>query len=401
MAKARKDNKGRALRKGECQRKSDKSYVYTYTDPFGKRCYLYASDLKTLREKEAKLLKDQLDGLNLYTAKTATLNVVFDRYIANKQNLKRSSLENYKYYYNLRIRNGLGKRKIADIKYSDIKYLYQYLLNDCQLSISSVNGIHAILSPTFELAVRDDIIRKNPSKGVMAEMKDKKGQTKNPRHALTLAQQRAFMGIVSDNPIYQPWLPLFTVMFGTGCRIGGLIGLRWEDLDFDERFISINHAVSYLYKEEKAAYHIEVPKTDAGIRIIPMCDEIYEVLQKEYEHQKKKGFCTLEIDGMTGFIFYSKKWGVISPHRVNNAIRRIVKFHNSIESELAKKESREPLIIPNFTCHCIRHTFCTRLCENGVNIKFIQEVMGHSNIQTTMDIYTKIRKEKSKKFLKL
>ena len=104
---------------------------------------------------------------------------------------------------------------------------------------------------------------------------------------------------------------------------------------------------------------------------------------------------------MTGFIFYSKKWGIVSPHRVNTAIRRIVKFHNGMESELAKEESREPLIIPNFTCHCIRHTFCTRLCENGVNIKFIQEVMGHSNIQTTMDIYTKIRKEKSKKFLKL
>ena len=57
MAKARKDNKGRALRKGESQRTEDMRYMYTYTDPYGKRRYIYANDLRTLREKEDKLLK--------------------------------------------------------------------------------------------------------------------------------------------------------------------------------------------------------------------------------------------------------------------------------------------------------------------------------------------------------
>ena len=65
MAKARKDHRGRALRKGEIQRK-DKSYMYTYTDPYGKRRYIYANDLVELREKEKRLMKDQLDGLDVY-----------------------------------------------------------------------------------------------------------------------------------------------------------------------------------------------------------------------------------------------------------------------------------------------------------------------------------------------
>lgn len=68
MAKTRKDLRGRALRKGEMQRSSDKRYAYSYTGPLGRRKYRYAKDLVTLREKEAQLMKDQLDGLDIYVA---------------------------------------------------------------------------------------------------------------------------------------------------------------------------------------------------------------------------------------------------------------------------------------------------------------------------------------------
>ena len=80
MATARKDFRGRVLRKGEVQRASDKRYMYCYTDPFGRRKYIYANDLVTLREKEAQLTKDQMDGLDIYVAGKATVNFVFDRY---------------------------------------------------------------------------------------------------------------------------------------------------------------------------------------------------------------------------------------------------------------------------------------------------------------------------------
>ena len=83
MAKARKDNRGRALRKGESQR-TDNTYVYTYTDPFKKRRFVYAKDLQTLREKQDKLKREQLDGLDSYLAGNATLNFVFDRYMSTK-----------------------------------------------------------------------------------------------------------------------------------------------------------------------------------------------------------------------------------------------------------------------------------------------------------------------------
>lgn len=181
MAKARKDHRGRALRKGEVQRK-DKSYMYTYTDPYGKRRYIYANDLVELREKEKRLMKDQLDGLDVYAAGNADLNFVFDRYIATKTELRRTTYTNYTYMYDRFVRGEFGKRKIGTIKYSDVLYFYYHLLNDKGMQINTLETIHTVLHPTFQLAVRDDIIRNNPSDGVMAQIKKKPGKNHGVRH---------------------------------------------------------------------------------------------------------------------------------------------------------------------------------------------------------------------------
>lgn len=81
---ARKDGKGRALRAGEQYRKSEGRgrYSYCYTDPFGKRKYIYSTNLAKLREREDILIKNQMDGLDVYVAGSATLNYVFDRYLS-------------------------------------------------------------------------------------------------------------------------------------------------------------------------------------------------------------------------------------------------------------------------------------------------------------------------------
>lgn len=399
MAKARKDNRGRALRKGESQR-TDNTYVYTYTDPFKKRRFVYAKDLQTLREKQDKLKKEQLDGLDSYLAGNATLNFVFDRYMSTKYDLRKTTRSNYLYMYNHFVRDGFGERLIAELKYSDVKYFYLYLLNDKGLQANTVDTIHTILHPTFQLAVRDDIIRKNPSDGVMAEIKRKAGKNKGIRHALTIQQQRAFLNYIANEPVFSHWLPLFTVLLGTGCRIGEIIGLRWQDIDYENRIININHSVVYYAvagaPTKKSVFQVSLPKTEAGIRDVPMMDEVYEALQQEYEYQRENGFNSTTIDGMTGFIFCNRFGNVHNPQTVNRTIKRILENYNAEEVLNAKKERRQPLILPHFSCHHLRHTFCTRLCENESNLKVIQAVMGHANIETTMDIYAEATAEKKK-----
>ena len=400
MAKARKDYRGRALRKGEVQRASDKRYMYTYTDPQGRRKFIYAQDLATLREKEKQLMKDQLDGLDLYVAGKATVNDVYDRYISTKCDLRITTRSNYDYIYDRYVRNSFGKRKIANVKYSDVLQYYFFLLNEMNLSLGTLDSVHTLLHPTFQLAVRDEIIRINPTDGVMREVSKRAGKARGVRHALTIEQQRAFMDYIANHPVFFHWWPLFTALLGTGCRIGEVLGLRWEDLDFEKRMISINHSVVYypVGESRTSALRVSLPKTDAGIRTIPMLEIVYNAFKMEEEEQKETGFNQTEIDGMKGFVFINRFGTVPNPQTVNRTIKRIISSYNAEESVRAKKERRDPIILPDFSCHHLRHTFCTRLCENETNLKVIQAIMGHRNIETTMDVYaeaTDRRKQES------
>jgi integrase len=189
---------------------------------------------------------------------------------------------------------------------------------------------------------------------------------------------------------------MFTVLLGTGCRIGEALGLRWQDLDYDRRTISINHSLSYYQKPEsnKSVLRISTPKTEAGIRTIPMLDVVKDSFEMLYEEQLENGFNETEIDGMSGFIFCNRFGTVPNPQTVNHTIKRIANSYNADEVVRAKKERRDPIILPNFSCHHLRHTFCTRLCENETNLKVIQSIMGHRNIETTMDIYAEATEEK-------
>ena len=389
MARSRKDERGRALRKGEVQRASDKRYMYTYTDPLGRRKFIYAQDLTTLREKEKQLMKDQLDGLDLYVAGKATVNDTFDRYMSTKYDLRATTRSNYLYIYDRFIRETFGRKKIAGIKYSDVLQFYYHLLNEEELALGTLDSIHTLLHPTFQLAVRDEIIRINPTDGVMKEVSKKAGKARGTRHALTIQQQRAFMEYIANHPVYYHWWPLFTVLLGTGCRIGEALGLRWEDLDYENRIISINHSVVYypVGDTRRSVMRISKPKTEAGIRNIPMLDIVYDAFQMEYEEQSETGHNETELDGLNGFVFINRFGSVPNPQSVNRTIKRIIQSYNAEEVIQAKRERRQPLILPDFSCHHLRHTFCTRLCENETNLKVIQAIMGHRNIETTMDIY--------------
>ena len=393
----RKDPRGRALKSGEVYRK-DGRYVYTYTNPLGQRKYIYANDLVSLRKKEQELLKAQLDGLDVYTAGNATINFVFDRYIALKQHLKDSTKSGYIYTYNHFVRKDFGKKKIADIKYSDVVQYYLYLLKDKEIALGTLDYIHCLLHPTFELAVRDDIIRKNPTTGAMKEVNRRSGKNRGIRHALTIEQQRAFMNYIANSPVYYHWWPLFTFLLGTGCRIGEAIALRWDDLDFKNKMITINHSIANYKSEEKnkCVSTLSTPKTEAGIRTIPMLDVVYDALKLEEEDQQENGFNETVIDGVSGFVFQNRFGNILNQQAVNSAIKRIVTNYNNEEEITAAREKRNPLILPYFSCHILRHTFATRLCEQETNLKVIQSIMGHRNIETTMDIYAEATDKKKK-----
>lgn len=205
---SRKDKKGRVFRKGEGYSDAKEMYYYSYTDPFGKRRYIYSKDLLSLREKEEQLKRDQLDGIDTYVAGNADLNFMFDRYMATKTELRVSTRSNYLEVYDRYVRNEFGKKKLVEIKYSDILFFYNYLITDKDLHIGTVQYIQRLIRPSLEMAVRDNIIRKNPANGIIQQLK-KNPQTGGAykRHALTLVQQRAFLSYLDEEPRYNKWKP--------------------------------------------------------------------------------------------------------------------------------------------------------------------------------------------------
>lgn len=116
-------------------------------------------------------------------------------------------------------------------------------------------------------------------------------------------------------------------------------------------------------------------------------------MEQERQFQTEVCPANIMIDGYSNFIFTSQTGGILSPHTVNRAIERIRTAYNNQETELANQEQREPQLLPHFSAHTLRHTFCARFCEHETNLKVIQEIMGHASITTTMDVYNHVTLE--------
>lgn len=181
-------------------------------------------------------------------------------------------------------------------------------------------------------------------------------------------------------------------------RIAECVGLTRKDIDFENELISVNHNLLYRKIDGKCRFLISTPKTESSIRCIPMCPEVLAelagliaILDTLYDTPSPT------IDGYTDFIFRNRYGDLLNPHSLNRAIERIIRDYNAEELKLAEEDQRLPLLLPHFSVHSLRHTFCTRMFEVESNHKAIQTIMGHAEISTTLDIYAHITEDTLKK----
>lgn len=400
MAQKRITDKGRqVLRKGEGQR-SNGSYYYRWTDRSGERHTIYSKSLTVLREREKELEHDQADGIK-YEAMYVTINDVYKLWKDLRRGLKNNTFENYKYMYETFVAPTFGKERISQIKKSDVKRFYNNLADDRGLKSSTINSIHTVLHQVFEMAVDDSFIRVNPSDNALNELKRSHLYKTEKRRGLTIQEQELLLGFLRKAK-YSHWYPIFAVLVGTGMRVGEATGLRWQDIDLEKGVIDVNHTLVYYdhrtegYKKG-CYYNINSPKTEAGTREIPMLDFVKEAFRMEREYQQEVGLeCHSVIDGYTDFIFLNRNGEVYGQAALNKAIKRIIRDCN--DAQFLISETPE-VLLPNFSCHSLRHTFTTRMCEAGTNIKLMQDILGHQDISTTMNIYADVTKELREKEL--
>lgn len=287
----------------------------------------------------------------------------------------------------------IGKFLIRNLKRSDIKRFYNKLVDERGLKIATIDNIHTVLHQVLELAVEDNYVRNNVSDNLLKELKQTHHFEDEHKRALTVAEQELFLEfLASEKTQYHHWYPIFAVMVGTGMRVGEICGLRWEDVDVENGIIDVNHTLVYYNHAVNGCYfNIHTPKTKAGKRQIPMLDEVKEAFRMEKAYQEFNNIkCNVSVDGFTNFIFVNRFGNLQHQGTLNKALRRIIRDCNEMQFTKGKKN---PVLLPNFSCHSLRHTFTTRLVEAGVNIKVIQELCGHTRSDVTLDIYTTVTKE--------
>ena len=368
MSEKRKDKKGRIFRSGEGQR-PNKTYFYRYHRNGDKKwCYVYAPTLEELRQKEEVIQRDLLDGID-YAGGEITVAELVDRYINLRLGLKENSMRAYGSAINRIHTDPFGSRMIRSVRLSDGKGWF-VSLHDKGLKQNTIGILQSVLRPAFEMAVDDDMIRKNPFKFKLSDVIPNDAYV---RSALTKAQQERYLQFIRDHG-KDNYYDDIVILLGTGLRVSELYGLTKADIDFDRRCIHIN---KQLCRTADKPYFIAPLKTSSGNRSIPMTDTDYMAFRRVLEN---RGHPKVEVmvDEYSGFLFLDKdgkpKVAMHLENYMRGMQRKYIKKHGNTLSRV--------------TPHVLRHTFCTNMQQAGIDIKSLQYLMGHSNASVTLDVYT-------------
>ena len=296
MAERRKDNKNRVLKEGESQRQNG-TYMYRYTDVRGKRTCVYAKTLEELRAKEQKIQRELLDGID-YAAGEITVLDLLKRYIATKTGVRYNTKVGYQFVLNLVTKEDFGYRKIRDIKPSDAKQWFIKLHQDGR-RYSTITSVRGVVRPAFEMAVEDDILRRNPFSFQITDVVPNDSQT---RQAISGEVKERFLSFIRESKHYSRYYDEIIILLGTGIRVSELYGLTRADLDFEARRIKVERQ---LTRTRHCKYYIEKPKTASGERYIPMTEQVCQAFQNVVQRRKQPKV-ELLIDGHTGFLFLDK-----------------------------------------------------------------------------------------------
>ena len=378
------------LKQGESLR-PDGMLVYRYIDEeTGKRKTLSSKTIEGLREKEDELKTDIEKGVST-SQKLKTVDTVASEWFESKRGIREHTRQNYKFLYDHYAKDSkLGKMKIKDVKNIDIKRLYNTLIEVRGLSLETIDGLQNVLGQVFDFAVSQRYIASNPSEGCMKDFKKALNTDEQKHKALTASEQARFLDFVANSETYSHWYSTFAVMVGTGLRVGELTGLRWCDIDFNEEIIDVNHTLVYYKDENGMTWQINKPKTKAGTRTITMLDSVKKALEIERQFQTENNLSsTAIVDGYSDFVFFNRFGNVQHQGTLNKALRRIIRDAN-LE---AQSRNDGTLLLPKFSCHNLRTSFCTRLFENGVSLKVAMSLMGHDDSRTTMKVYTTVCKD--------
>ncbi len=398
MSAKRRDNRNRILRNGESQRK-DGRYMYKYIDNVGNAKYVYSwklvktdtvpQDAKkdiSLRDKEKQIHKDLEDDIVSLGGGMTVLELVKKVHFT-ENGVRHNTEANYNFVINIIKKEAFGNKRIDKVKLSDAKGWLIKLQADGR-GYSTIHTVRGVVRPAFQMAVDDDLIRKNPFEFQLATVVVNDSVT---REAITRKQQRAFLEFIKADKHFNRYYEGIYILFHTGLRISEFVGLTISDIDLENGKINIDHQ---LQRKRNMEYIIEATKTDSGTRMVPMTEEVQECFRFIITNRKKPKKEPVIYDknrvSYKGFLYLDKNDMPMVALHWEKYFQHICEKYNKIYKEE----------LPKITPHVCRHTFCSNMAKSGMNPKTLQKIMGHSDIGVTLNTYTHLDFEDIQKEMK-
>lgn len=377
------DKKNRTLRNGESQR-PDGRYVYKYIDNAGKQKFIYSwklvatdklpagkRDCRPLRELVAELERDREDGIDTQ-GKSITLCQLYEKYTQGRPNVRKGTVKSRQGLMEALKADKLGNTPIDKIKPSDAREWAVRMGG--KYSFNTVSNYKRSLIKAFHIAVEDDYVRKNPFLFNLVEVLE---DDRKPKEVLTETQEQSLLSFAESDKTYNRLHDSLLILLNTGLRISELCGLTVSDIDFESGMISIDHQ---LLADKENGYYIDKPKTPSGIRKIPMSETVREAFKRVLQSREEANPQPIELDGYHDFIFLNKHGSLMLGTNYAATLNFLVAKYNKTHGEQ----------LPKITPHMLRHTFCSRMIQKGINPKALQYIMGHKDISITLNLYTHV-----------
>lgn len=366
-----KDLKGKELGVGITQQKNG-LYNAGFVDKLGKRRVKRFKKLQECRKwlDEAKYIDEHN---SITEANAMMVDAWFEYWISIKEKTVRpNTVRNYRERYHRNISKVIGKMLLIDVKPIHCQKIFSYMADE-GYKTTTIYQTRITLYNMLDFAKENDVIINNPCK---KSVKSDMGQPSDKKEALTIDVQRKFLEAARD----QSYENQYRFVLQTGLRTGELVGLKWDDVDFKNKTLTISRTMEYRYKVGE--WRIGPPKSESGYRTVPLTDEAIRILKAQKEKNSKIKVIPMEWADQ---VFLCRKGKPVKNSTYDTALFKIC----------------DKVGIKRFSMHVLRHTFATRCIEAGMMPKTLQKILGHSNIGITMNLYVHITEDEKHKEIEL
>jgi integrase len=342
------------------RRKSDGRWVGSLSLPDGTRKVFYGKKQSEVIAKLDEAANDLRKGM-LAVGPKVSMQEYLESWLeeVHKPTVRLSTYLNYRKLLKNYLIPGLGKIKIQKLTPQQVQAFYSQKIND-GLSPKTVNNIHGVLHKALDNAVKWNVLPRNVCDAVTPPRIPR--QEKN---VLTKEQAHTLLENVKEHRLEA----LLTLAITTGMRRGELLALRWQDINFNDCSLQVKRAVSYM---KEYGYVESEPKTAKSRRTISLPIFVVDVLIRhqiqQNEQRREVGDAWIDKD----LVFTNAQGDYYSPSTMLKAFNRFLKN----------------IGLPHMRFHDLRHSAATILLTMKVHPKVVQEILGHSQIAMTMDVYS-------------